>query len=85
MAVQGAALSLLEHIFGSYKSGAGGQAVFLAFYVFLFNGVGSSAEILFGNIFQNLTLSCILLWWARANPSAVRSAVTGSLRLSANR
>lgn len=73
MALQGVLLSLLEHIFGSYKSGAGGQAVFLAFYVYLFNGVGSSAEILFGNVFQTLAVSCILLWWAREKPTAVRA------------
>ena len=80
MALQGVLLSLLEHIFGSYKSGAGGQAVFLAFYVYLFNGIGSSAEILFGNVFQTLAVSCILLWWAREKPSAARKHVGVALR-----
>ncbi len=85
MAIQGLLLSLLEHIFGGYRSGAGGQAVFLAFYVFFFNGVGSSAEILFGNIFQNLALSCLLLWWAREKSPVARSSSAGVVRLPSYR
>jgi hypothetical protein len=65
MFLQGAILGLLQHIFGGIKSGPGGQAVFLAFFIFFLNGIGSSAEILYGNIVQNLIASCILLWWAR--------------------
>ena len=65
MLVQGLAISILERIFGSQKSGAGGQAVFIAFFVFFLNGMGSSAEILFGNIVQNLIFGYLLLWWAR--------------------
>lgn len=65
MFVQGFAISILERIFGSQKSGAGGQAVFIAFFVFFLNGIGSSAEILFGNILQNLVFGYLLLWWAR--------------------
>jgi predicted small integral membrane protein len=65
MFVQGLAISVLERIFGSLKSGAGGQAVFIAFFVFFLNGIGSSAEILFGNIVQNLIFGYLLLWWAR--------------------
>ena len=74
MALQGGTLALLQHAFGSQKSGAGGQAVFLAFFVFFLNGVGTSAEILFGNIVQNLLVSCVLIFWVRAKPSAGRLA-----------
>lgn len=65
MLIQGLAIAVLERIFGSRKSGAGGQAVFIAFFVFFLNGIGSSAEILFGNIVQNLVFGYLLLWWAR--------------------
>lgn len=72
MFVQGLAISVLERIFGSLKSGAGGQAVFIAFFVFFLNGIGSSAEILFGNIVQNLVFGYLLLWWARERLPASR-------------
>jgi predicted small integral membrane protein len=71
MLIQGLAISILERIFGSQKSGAGGQAVFIAFFVFFLNGLGSSAEILFGNIVQNLIFGYLLLWWAREKGVAV--------------
>ena len=70
MFVQGLTISVLERIFGSQKSGAGGQAVFVAFFVFFLNGMGSSAEILFGNIVQNLIFGYLLLWWAREKSAA---------------
>jgi oligosaccharide repeat unit polymerase len=72
MALQGAVLVLLQHIFGGERSGAGGQAIFLAFFIFFLNGVGTSAEIFFGNIVQNLLCSCVLLWWVREKPSVRR-------------
>ena len=49
MLFQGLILGVLQHMFGETRSGPGGQAVFLAFFVFFLNGIGSSAEILFGN------------------------------------
>ena len=72
MMLQGIILSLLQHSFGESRSGPGGQAVFLAFFVFFLNGIGSSAEVLFGGILQNLLCSCALLLWARpkAQPRA---------------
>jgi hypothetical protein len=70
MFIQGLAIAMLERIFGSQKSGAGGQAVFIAFFVFFLNGIGSSAEILFGNIVQNLIFGYLLLWWARDKRAA---------------
>lgn len=77
MALQGAILALLQLIFGGPKSGVGGQAVFLAFFVFFLNGVGTSAEIFFGNILQNLIFGCALLWWAREKPSLRREKEIG--------
>jgi predicted small integral membrane protein len=65
MLLQGIIISVLEHIFGGSRSGPGGQAVFIAFFVFFLNGIGSSAEILFGNILQNLLCGYFLLLWAR--------------------
>jgi hypothetical protein len=65
MAVQGLILSALEQIFGGIKSGAGGIAIFVATFVYFLNGIGSSAEIMFGGIIQNLVCSAILLWWIR--------------------
>jgi hypothetical protein len=65
MALQGAFLYILYHMFAGEKSGPGGQAVFAAFFVYFINGIGTSAEIIFGNIFQFLLFSCALLWWVR--------------------
>lgn len=65
MLLQGLVLGVLQHIFGESRSGPGGQAVFLAFFVFFLNGIGSSAEILFGNVLQNLLCGYLLLLWAR--------------------
>lgn len=65
MALQGAFLYFLQYMFAGTKSGPGGQAVFAAFFVYFINGIGSSAEIMFGNIFQFLLVSCVLLWWVR--------------------
>jgi hypothetical protein len=71
MALQGAFLGLLQHLFGEQKSGEGGQAVYVSFFVFFLNGIGSSAEILFGNLIQSLLLNCALLWWMRTKPSTL--------------
>lgn len=76
MLIQGLAIAALERMFGSRKSGAGGQAVFIAFFVFFLNGIGSSAEILFGNILQNLFLGYLLLWWAREKRKRSRLELT---------
>jgi hypothetical protein len=69
MLFQGLILGVLQHIFGESRSGPGGQAVFLAFFVFFLNGIGSSAEILFGNVLQNLLCGYFLLLWARERRS----------------
>jgi len=82
MALQGAILAILQQVFAGTESGPGGKAVFLAFFVFFLNGVGTSADIFFGNIIQNLFCGCMLLWWARqrlSNPLLKRARVASSL------
>ena len=79
MAVQGAFICLLQAVFGDARSGLGGQAVFVAFFVYFLNGIGSSAEIIFGNLFQNMLVSVILLWLVRKKPKP--SFPQGHLRL----
>jgi hypothetical protein len=65
MLLQGIVIGMLHHAFGSDSSGPGGQAIFLAFFVYFLNGIGSSAEIMFGGILQNLLCGYFLLLWAR--------------------
>lgn len=72
MAFLGLVTSLLEDVFAGAQSGAGGQAIFLATFVYFLNGIGSSAEMLFGALIQNLVASCLLLWWVRTRPSRQR-------------
>ena len=60
MALQGAILSLLEHVFA--RKSPGGICVFLALFVFLLNGLGSSLVVIFGGILQALLSGCLLLW-----------------------
>lgn len=89
MMFQGAILKVIELMFAGPNSGAGGQAVLLSCSIWFLNGVGSSAEILFGGILQNLVVGCALLIWARApRPVQRRSgrknaAVNNSTVLSA--
>jgi fumarate reductase subunit C len=73
MLILGTIVSLLEHMFGGLQSGPGGRAVFVAFFVFFLNGIGSSTEIMFGGILQNLICGTALLWWARERPRASRT------------
>ena len=72
MVLQGVILSLLQKVFAGDRSGPGANAVFIAFFAYFLNGIGSSAEIMFGNIVQFLICSCALLWWARKRRSSVR-------------
>ncbi len=74
MALQGAIFNMLQHMFGEQQSGAGGQAVYVAFFVFFLNGIGSSAEILFGNILQSILVGCAILWLIRAKTSPLRTS-----------
>ncbi len=79
MLVQGVLIGAMQHSFGGKVSGPGGQAVFLCFFVYFLNGIGSSTEIMFGGIIQNLLLGYFLLLWAREKPSRNRA---GALALS---
>ena len=74
MLLQGILIGVMQHSFGGFESGPGGQAVFLAFFVYFLNGIGSSAEIMFGNILQNLLCGYFLLLWAREKSPKVQSA-----------
>jgi len=74
MLVQGIFIGAMQHSFGGKVSGPGGQAVFLCFFVYFLNGIGSSAEIMFGGILQNLLLGYVLLLWAREKPSRAPSS-----------
>jgi hypothetical protein len=71
----GLALAGTEHIFGSNRAGVGGQAIFLASFVGFLNGIGTSTELLFGGLVQNLVVCTLLLFW-------VRSRATGALTQS---
>lgn len=65
MILLGAVLAGFERSFALKASGTGGQAIFLATFVYFLNGIGSSAELMFGGLIQNLIACTILLWWAR--------------------
>jgi hypothetical protein len=64
MVVVALALLVLMRLFADRESGPGGYAVFFAFFIFFLNGLGSSAEILLGNILQGTIASYILLYGA---------------------
>jgi hypothetical protein len=72
MMILGTVLSLMERTFGSERSGVGGQAILLAVFVSFLNGIGSSAEQMFGGLVQNLICSAFLIAWARGVPSIAR-------------
>jgi len=65
MLLQGILIGVMHRSFGGLESGPGGQAVFLAFFVYFLNGIGSSAEIMFGGILQNLLCGYLMLLWAK--------------------
>lgn len=75
MVFLGLVLAGFEHVFGKPRAGVGGQAIFLTTFVFFLNGIGSSTEIMFGAIVQNLTAGFFLLWWFRKPAS--KSPVSG--------
>jgi hypothetical protein len=77
MALQGIVLRMLQHAFAGRSSGPGGEAIFLAIFVFFLNGIGSSAAMMFGGILQNLLCNCVLLWWAREKPGRELPAAAG--------
>lgn len=82
MIALGLITSLLEDVFAGPESGPGGRAIFLATFVYFLNGIGSSAELLFGGLLQNLVASCLLLWWVRAKRQAQQPARDSSQPVS---
>lgn len=68
MAILGLVLRSLQIMFTTAESGPGGYALFLAFFIFFLNGLGSSAEILLGNLLQSLVVSSILMYWVSERP-----------------
>ncbi len=62
MIVLGGVLATLQHVFAGPSSGPGGQAIFVATFVYFLNGIGTSAEIMFGGLIQNLLCASLLLW-----------------------
>lgn len=72
MAVLGLNLLAMTRLFGSPAAGAGGTAIFLSVFIYFLNGLGTSAEILFGNLFQSMLASYFLLYWVRI-PQADRT------------
>ncbi|MDQ3025074.1 MAG: hypothetical protein M3R58_01010 [Pseudomonadota bacterium] len=56
-------LLVLQRSFTTPQAGPGGYALFMAFFIFFPNGLGTSAEILFGNLLQSMIASYILMFW----------------------
>lgn len=79
MCFLGLITSLLEDLFAGKESGPGGRAIFLATFVYFLNGIGSSAELMFGGIVQNMAASVLLLWWVRAKPTKAPQQTATSL------
>lgn len=77
MALQGLILVVLQYVFAGERAGPGGQAIFLAFFVSFLNGIGSSAEILFGNLIQLLLVSTLLLMWAKEREKFSKDKLLG--------
>lgn len=70
MIILGGALATLRHVFAGPSSGPGGQAIFVATFVYFLNGIGTSAEIMFGGLIQNLLCASLLLWSVSRRTSA---------------
>ena len=60
LALQGVIFALLDRLFNGVRS-EGGRAIYLPVMVFFLNGIGSSAAILFGALFQQLLVNALLL------------------------
>lgn len=70
MSMQGLLLGILQHFFSSESAGVGAQAIFVSVFVYFLNGVGTSAEILFGNLIQILIFNIFLIAWIRARDTS---------------
>lgn len=71
-AVLGIVLLIMLRLFGSANAGAGGAAIVMSFFIYFLNGLGSSAEILFGNLFQSMLTSYVLLYWVAERSASGR-------------
>jgi hypothetical protein len=74
MIVLGGVLATLQHVFAGPSSGPGGQAIFLSTFVYFLNGIGTSAELMFGGLIQNLLCASLLLWLVRGRTSGQAAA-----------
>lgn len=74
MALQGAVLGLLSVMLDGKKSD-GGRAIYLSVGVYLLNGIGTSASVMFGAILQQVLASAVIL---RLFASGWRSAPEAS-------
>jgi len=81
--LEGFILGLLQYCFGEDRSGAGANTVFVAFFVFFLNGMGTSAEIVFGNILQNVLSAYVLLLWVRERKITVIPTESGEAFMTA--
>lgn len=68
MAIMAVLILALQRMFATPLSGAGGYALFMAFFIFFLNGLGSSAEILLGNLLQSMLVSYVLMYWVTERP-----------------
>ena len=79
MAVQGAVLGLLSAMLNR-KVSDGGRAIYLSLGVYLLNGIGTSASVMFGAILQQVLASAVILrpftigWRATPEPAPPASS-----------
>lgn len=75
MALQGAVLGLLSAMLDG-KDSDGGRAIYLSVGVYLLNGIGTSASVMFGAILQQVLASAVILrpftkgWRATPEPAS---------------
>jgi hypothetical protein len=75
MCILALVLQAIQRIFATPKSGPGGYALFLAFFVFFLNGLGTSAEILLGNLLQSMLFSYLFIYWVKEKQSSARQPI----------
>jgi hypothetical protein len=71
--VLGTILLVMMRLFGAADAGPGGAAIMMSFFIYFLNGLGSSAEILFGNVLQSMLASYLLLYWVSQKPRPQRT------------
>jgi hypothetical protein len=63
MVLVGFVLLAFQRMFATRSSGPGGYALFMAFFFYFLNGLGSSAEILLGSLLQSMLVSSVFIYW----------------------